>query len=149
MQLLTVGLFEHYGLGSREVQELMRLSSLSLVDRYTRSFRIRDKSIFDRGPDLSQSSIEQARATGTDDSVLAPCLALQCGKPRISTDSNGHKGDKDSKSENAPKEALECKKRALSRDKGGKKMKGGSRIRTDDSGFAIRRLSPLGHAAIS
>src|SRR5262249_10601028 len=48
-----VWLFEHHKASPREVQELMRLSSLSLVDRYTRSFRVTDKSLVERGPDLS------------------------------------------------------------------------------------------------
>ena len=48
-----VWLFEHYKAHPREVQELMGVSSLALVDRYTRSFRLTDAGMVERGPDLS------------------------------------------------------------------------------------------------
>jgi integrase len=60
-------LFEHHGANPKEVQTLMRLSSLALVDRYTRSFRLKDKTIADRGPDLNMALPEPVRAVGTFD----------------------------------------------------------------------------------
>jgi integrase len=48
-----VWLFEHYRLHPREVQELMGVSSLTLVDRYTQSFKLTDLSFVERAPDLS------------------------------------------------------------------------------------------------
>jgi len=48
-----VWLFEHHKAHPREVQELMGVSSLSLVDRYTQSFRLMDLSVIERGPDLT------------------------------------------------------------------------------------------------
>jgi integrase len=57
-----VWLFEHYKAHPREVQELMGVSSLGLVDRYTRSFRLTDKGIATRGPDLSAPPEANAQA---------------------------------------------------------------------------------------
>ncbi len=60
-----VWLFEHHRASPREVQELMRVSSMALVQRYTRSFRLAGREIADRGPDLSAPSGAQ-RADGTN-----------------------------------------------------------------------------------
>ena len=67
-----VWLFEHHGAGPREVQELMRVSSIALVDRYTRSLRVAGRSIADRSPDLSPPQREEKRATGTDGAAVFP-----------------------------------------------------------------------------
>ena len=61
-----VWLFQYHGANPREVQELMRVSSVALVDRYARSFRLRDMSLIERGPDLTRPAATAARATGTD-----------------------------------------------------------------------------------
>jgi len=62
-----VWLFEHHKAHPREVQELMGVSSLALVDRYTRSFRLTDLSVIERGPDLTlPPTTQSAKATGTD-----------------------------------------------------------------------------------
>ena len=71
-----VWLFEHHKAHPREVQELMGVSSLTLVDRYTRSFRLTDLSVIERGPDLSApagacTEAQPARATGTDGAGVA------------------------------------------------------------------------------
>lgn len=60
-----VWLFEHYKAHPREVQELMGVSSLSLVDRYTQSFRLTDLAMIERGPDLSLPQQQTLRPTGT------------------------------------------------------------------------------------
>jgi integrase len=60
-----VWLFEHYKASPREVQDLMRLSSIALVDRYSRSFKIRDTTLVDRGPDLSLPKTGAALAGAT------------------------------------------------------------------------------------
>jgi integrase len=54
-----VWLFEHYKASAREVQDLMRLSSIALVDRYSRSFKIQDSNLVDRGPDLSPPAAQK------------------------------------------------------------------------------------------
>ncbi|MCH8806656.1 MAG: site-specific integrase [Planctomycetes bacterium] len=48
-----VWLFEHHGAGPREVQELMRVSTIALVDRYASSFRLRDRRVIESGPVLT------------------------------------------------------------------------------------------------
>jgi len=62
-----VWLFQHHGATSREVQELMRVSSVALVDRYARSFRLTDNRLIERAPDLTTPNTMRQRATGTDD----------------------------------------------------------------------------------
>ncbi len=60
--------FEPGDASPREAQELMRVSSLALIDRYTRSFRLTDSTCNDRGPSLCAAGlppIEAAKATGT------------------------------------------------------------------------------------
>ncbi len=60
-----VWLFEHHKAHPREVQELMGVSSLALVDRYTQSFRLTDLSVIERGPDLSISPpADETKKTG-------------------------------------------------------------------------------------
>ncbi|MGE5610448.1 MAG: tyrosine-type recombinase/integrase [Bacillota bacterium] len=61
-----VWLFEHNKATPREAQELMRVSSLSLVDRYTRSFKLADNAVAERGPELPGLTVQEAKATGTD-----------------------------------------------------------------------------------
>ncbi len=51
-----VWLFEHHKAHPREVQELMGVSSLALVDRYTRSFRLTDLSVIEPRPRSVPSS---------------------------------------------------------------------------------------------
>ena len=88
-----VWLFEHHKAHPREVQELMGVSSLVLVDRYTRSFRLTDLSVIERGPDLtvSQPAKEEANTkTGTDGKfaakTLSPGLSPEAGIGRTSLD---------------------------------------------------------------
>jgi integrase len=57
-----VWLFEHYGASPREVQELMRVSSIALVDRYTRSFKIGGRNFASRSPDLSTDQFPDVAA---------------------------------------------------------------------------------------
>ena len=71
-----VWLFEHHKAHPREVQELMGVSSLALVDRYTRSFRLTDLRVIERGPDLSAPNIlEEPKKTGTDEVIAAKTLS--------------------------------------------------------------------------
>jgi integrase len=57
-----VWLFEHFGASSREVQELMRVSSIALVDRYARSFKVGGRDFASRSPDLSPSQFPDVAA---------------------------------------------------------------------------------------
>jgi integrase len=45
--------FEHLGATAREVQDLMRLSTVTLVNRYSKSFKLAGRRLADRTPDLS------------------------------------------------------------------------------------------------
>jgi integrase len=47
-----VWLFQHHNANPREVQDLLGVGSLSLVDRYTRSMKITDLAVIERGPTL-------------------------------------------------------------------------------------------------
>ncbi len=67
-----VWLFQHHNATAREAQELMRVSSVALVDRYARSFRLRDMSLIDRGPELNTPTTEAAEANGTDHAAPLP-----------------------------------------------------------------------------
>ena len=75
----------------------MRLSSLSLVDRYTKSFRLTDTTLVERGPNLSvPSNPTSEKATGTEDARpcdqhLPPCLTQKDGHQETSTDRRGQK----------------------------------------------------------
>ena len=94
-----VWLFEHHKAHPREVQELMGVSSLALVDRYTRSFRLTDLSVIERGPDLSAPQpAEEAKKTGTNSAVVAktlsPGLSPEGGIGCTFPDSGGEKGSR-------------------------------------------------------
>jgi len=70
-----VWLFEHHKAHPREVQELMGVGSLTLVDRYTRSFRLTDRSVIERGPNLTLPGSD-APACGLDGpESLSPSLS--------------------------------------------------------------------------
>ena len=89
-----VWLFEHHKAHPREVQELMGVSLLALVDRYTRSFRLTDLSVIERGPDLSVSEpVERVRKNGTHDDIelktLPVSFALQAGFRQTLPDLDG------------------------------------------------------------
>lgn len=58
-----VWLAQHVGATPAEIRELMRVGSLALVDRYTKSLRI-TANLAERGPDLTTPK-DQQRATGT------------------------------------------------------------------------------------
>lgn len=58
-----VWLFEHHGAGPREVQELMRVSTIQLVDRYASSFRIRDRRVIESGPIIAPET-DEGQAAG-------------------------------------------------------------------------------------
>jgi len=90
-----VWLFEHHKAHPREVQELMGVSSIALVDRYTRSFRLTDLSVIERGPDLSKRPDDDnaaQSATGTHGKTglsLPASLRLKGDVQRIPTDLHG------------------------------------------------------------
>ena len=71
-----VWLFQYSKATPREAQELMRVCSLSLVDRYSKSFRLTDNSVVERMPGLSSPVVQQAKATGTDGVFMLPPLSL-------------------------------------------------------------------------
>ena len=147
-----VWLFEHHKAHPREVQELMGVSSLALVDRYTRSFRLTDLSVVERGPDLSQrpaGGAETAKATGTDgstpqggpnstDARLSPSLSPEGGVRRSSTESGGlkDKGQTASKNAKIPGKTGDFERR------GGDSN---SRDPCGPTGFRNRRIQPLCH----
>jgi hypothetical protein len=92
-----VWLFEHHKAHPREVQDLMGVSSLALVDRYTRSYRLTDLSVIERGPDLSPPQpVESVQKTGTDGQVAPNTLPLSLppkdGFRQNSADVGGLKG---------------------------------------------------------
>ena len=71
-----VWLFEHHKAHPREVQELMGVSSLALVDRYTQSFRLTDLGVIERGPDLTiPDPVEEPKNTGTVATAAAKTLS--------------------------------------------------------------------------
>ena len=57
-----VWLFEHFGASPREVQELMRVSSIALVDRYARSFKVGGRNFADRSPNLAADQSSEIAA---------------------------------------------------------------------------------------
>jgi integrase len=66
-----VWLAQHHDAKPAEIRELMRVSSMALVDRYSRSLRV-TRSIAESGPDMdapSERQRQQARATGTTDTL--------------------------------------------------------------------------------
>ena len=144
-----VWLFEHHKAHPREVQELMGVSSLALVDRYTRSFRLTDLSVIERGPDLtvSQPGKEEANTkTGTDGKVtantLSPGLSPEGGFSCASLDVDGHLvgGAQASESDEKARKTADFS--------GSAERRGGdsnSREPFDPTGFRNRRIQPLCH----
>jgi len=56
-----VWLFEQYGLNPRQVQKRMRLSSLALVEQYTKSLRLDSEHWINRGPSLTTPDTASAK----------------------------------------------------------------------------------------
>lgn len=86
-----VRLFSHAKAHPKEVQILMRLSSLKLVDRYSRSFRMTDNALVDRMPDVTPRQGEEQAATGTTGESLSPACHQSAdfgGLPRTQADSD-------------------------------------------------------------
>jgi chloramphenicol 3-O-phosphotransferase len=52
-----VWLFEHNNAKPREVQELLGVSSIALVDRYTRSMKFTSSAVIERGPNLTLDDV--------------------------------------------------------------------------------------------
>jgi Phage integrase family len=143
-----VWLFEHHKAHPREVQELMGVSSLALVDRYTRSFRLTDLSLIERGPDLSKRPDDDCSAnsaTGTDGETgicLPASLRLKGEVQRISADLHGLDASRD---EVVTPADNQLQTPHLQRDK---KRRGGdsnSRDPCGPTGFRNRRIQPLCH----
>jgi site-specific recombinase XerD len=86
----TRGVFQHHNANPREVQDLLGVGSLSLVDRYTRSMKITDLAVIERGPTLlaTPKTDELARVSGIDTPKSLPhSLPLRGGFRRTSPDS--------------------------------------------------------------
>lgn len=83
------------GVHPKVAQVIMRHSKIDLtMSRYTHVFKGQESEAVAGLPDLSlPSSKQKAAATGTEgaEKNLASCLALCCGKQRISADNNGQK----------------------------------------------------------
>ena len=103
-----VWLFEHHDASPREMQELLGVGSLALVDRYTKSFRLTDFRVVERGPDLAPAPApspagEVPAKTGTTDSepiALTPktlllILPLEAGFGRTSPNSKAGEDRRD------------------------------------------------------
>jgi integrase len=144
-----VWLFEHHKAHPREVQELMGVSSLALVDRYTRSFRLTDLSVIERGPDLTIApSTKEVKNTGTDGAgaakTLSPSLSPQARFGQISTDPVGQlpsPAQRVKSSENPAKNA------GLQGDKQRRRRDSNSRDPCGPTGFQDRRNRPLCHSS--
>jgi integrase len=75
----AVWLFQHHDASAKEVQELLGVSSIALVDRYSKSFKLNDLSVIERGPDLAPElarlgQSEVAKKTGTTDTDVQKSL---------------------------------------------------------------------------
>jgi integrase len=84
------------GIHPKTAQTLARHSTIALtMDKYTHTLREQEAEALGVLPDLSPTSREAVRATGTDGvSVLASCLALSSGQQGALVDSDGlTKGD--------------------------------------------------------
>jgi integrase len=88
-----VWLFEHHKAHPREVQELMGVGSMALVDRYTRSFRLTDLRVVERGPDLTISAEPMSQNDGAagdaNSKTLSPGLSPGAGFGQICSDAAG------------------------------------------------------------
>lgn len=93
-----VWLFEHHDASAKEVQELLGVSSIALVDRYTKSFKLTDMSVIERGPDLApqlapetqaQIAVSGGVAVESIQKSLPSGLPSQARLDRISLDSDG------------------------------------------------------------
>lgn len=94
-----VWLFEHHNAKPREVQELLGVGSLALVDRYTKSMKVTDAAVIERGPDLVIAPASDRHMTGTIESTenavangsksLSPSLSHGAGFGRHFADRNG------------------------------------------------------------
>jgi integrase len=143
-----VWLFEHHKAHPREVQELMGVSSLALVDRYTRSFRITDLSLIERGPDLSKrpDDISGAQAaTGIDGETgicLPASLRLKGEVQRISADLHGVSKSEDERTKQIDNELQTPHLQREEKRRGGDSN---SRYPFGQTGFRNRRIQPLCH----
>lgn len=105
-----VWLFEHHDAKPREVQELLGVWSMALVDRYTRSMKITNNAVIERGPNLvpqekpngdtkAASNNEAQEADPSDQrkskitvKSVSPSLSQRAGFRRIFADLGGRVG---------------------------------------------------------
>ena len=141
-----VWLFEHHKAHPREVQELMGVASLALVDRYTRSFRLTDLSVIERGPDLSVRPADAGvKAAGGGEvpasKTLSPSLSPKGGTRQTKTDCSGQ----------VRKASIETDKHEPTEKQASSpgELNGEGEIRTPVTlrltGFRNRRIQPLCH----
>jgi hypothetical protein len=143
-----VWLFEHHKAHPREVQELMGVSSLALVDRYTRSFRFTDLSLIERGPDLSMRPDDGGgapSATGTDGETgicLPVSLRLKGEVQRIPADLHGLDTSGNEAITQTSSQLQTPRLQQNSKRRGGDSN---SRYPFGQTGFRNRRIQPLCH----
>ncbi len=133
------------GVHPKVAQEILRHSRIELtMGIYTHTLHGQQSEAVAKLPDLSLPSTESQQAkTGTDDSVLASCLARQGGKEQTSVDGHGQIAEQrvgDTEAENPCSQANNEVSDAESRQ-------AAVGFEPTDNGFANRRLWPLGYAA--
>ena len=103
----TGSLLAASGVHPKVAQKIMRHSTVELtLNRYSHVYRGQETEAVGNLPDLSlPSSKQKAAAAGTDGAGknLASCLALSCGKQRISADDNGQNRVKNQDNSNLSK----------------------------------------------
>ncbi|MHC4521310.1 MAG: tyrosine-type recombinase/integrase [Planctomycetota bacterium] len=86
----TASLLAASGTHPRVAQSIMRHADINLtMNAYTHVLRGQESEAVGGLPDFSVSRRGEQKATGTDDSVLASCLAPSGGKQRSRVDDNG------------------------------------------------------------
>jgi len=148
------------GIHPKTAQILMRHENInSTMQKYTHSFRGQEKTAVEGLPDLSlpHREMEKATATGTDgreniieiqSNNFAKNSAKPCGRQKTTLDCYGQLEGKTLINKSGCKSRITKEKEVFIAGNEVLNIKGGSGIRTHDNGFAIRRLSPLGHAAL-
>ena len=153
----------------KETQSLARHSTSALtLDVYTHIGLNDERQAVENLPELhrtGQPSRAVALKTGTDNRpleptenspktltpkltpFLTPTAYSECNQSATIDNQWGDLGESGSPSNSPDDRQLDNERNFLATVGTGKHVKGGGRIRTDDNGFAIRRLRPLGYAA--
>ena len=139
-----------------EAQRLMRVSSLAIVQRYAKSFKLSDREaeMIEKFPNLTAPPTPQMqKATGTDGPAgeagqqPSPKRLCHCALCHLGAESGGETAESGGEKADVVASAKKPCFAVISGDSPANSLKAEVGFEPTNNGFAIRPLSPLGYSA--